>query len=204
MRCEDAQKLLIECAGRELEADVERAVRDHASSCAPCGSELDALERTMSLLKDDGYREPSPFYWTRFDARLRERLRGGHAAAGHVPWAWVAPRLVPVGVAAACFVIGMWVGLGPGARLSAPLGVAPSTEHGTAVAEAPVISARSKLLVQTGATPGYDAQAFAVNEPDTLAPRAFDPLDQGPHVVLATSESQVSVERLLGQRLPRE
>jgi anti-sigma factor RsiW len=204
MRCEDAQKLLIECAGGELEADIERVVREHASSCTSCGTELDALERTMCLLKDDGYREPSPFYWTRFDARLRGRLRGAHAAAGNAPWAWAVPRLAPVGVAVACFVIGMWVGLGPGARPSAPLGVAPSAERGTAVADLPVISARSKLLVQTGATQGYDAQTYATNVPDTLTPRDFDPLDQGPHVVLATSESQVSVERLLGQRLPRE
>ena len=203
MRCEDAQKLLIECAGHELEADAERAVRNHASSCASCGSELEALERTLSLLTDDGYREPSPFYWTRFEARLRER-RDRHAVGRAARWAWLAPRLAPVGVAVACFVIGMWVGLEPGARLSAPPGVAPSAERGPAMAEVPVISARSKLLVQTGATPGYEAQAYAANEPDTLMPRNFGPLDQGPHVVLATSESQVSVERLLGQRLPRE
>jgi hypothetical protein len=204
MRCEDVCRLLVQCAGRELEPGLETAVREHASSCASCGAELAALERTLALLEDDGYREPSPFYWTRFDARLRERLLGGRTVGGDERWARLWPRLVPVTVAAACFVAGVWLGLAPTQRLAVPPGIVPSLGSGTVVSESPVISARSKLLVQTGAAQGYAAQQYAANEPDTLAPRDFDPLGKGPQIVLATSRTQVGVERLLGERLPRE
>ena len=201
MRCRDAQKHLVECAAGDLGADLELDVRRHAASCALCGCELEELEGTLALLKDDGYREPSPFYWTAFQARLRARLEHGRTFPAVSRWSSAIPRLVPVAVAAACFVLGMWAGLAPHGRPPARGALGVSGQAGVELTQAPVISARSKLLVETGATQDDALQEFAGYRPDTLPARGLDPLAQAPHVVLATSELAAGGERVPGEQM---
>ncbi|MBD3367018.1 MAG: hypothetical protein GF405_02440 [Candidatus Eisenbacteria bacterium] len=114
---------------------------------------------------------------------------------------WV-PGLATAPVAAACFVVGLWVGFSPGT--GAPeQDVGHSGRDRVAVSAGPVISPRSKLLVQTGAIPdgAGETAAFA---PDTLAPDSFGPLGEDPQVMLTTSRPQGGKERLLGDGLLTE
>lgn len=183
-----------ELVGRERE-DIEEHLRD----CTECSDEYESLQRTFEFLRDDGYREPSPFYWTRFNARLRRRLR---EEAGVSVAQRLVPKLVPVAVGIAFFAVGLSIGLKPGAQ------VAPSVEpqfasRGPARSDGSIISARNKLIVETGADRG--SYAFAA---DTLKPDGFDPMTEEPRVYLASSESEVpewtEMERLLRERLTRE
>jgi hypothetical protein len=47
-------------------------VREHVEQCAPCRAELADLKATMALLDTWEGPEPSPYFITRLDARMRE------------------------------------------------------------------------------------------------------------------------------------
>jgi anti-sigma factor RsiW len=200
MRCDDVKRKLAEFMEEELEAGEQVAVREHLATCDACASELAAYERTMMLLEDDGYVEPEPFYWTRFEAGLRARLRDRSRRFVFVPrFENLAPRLVPVVAAVVLFGVGLGFGLQPVLNV-----VGTSDSPGAFVERAaddrgPVVSPRSKSLVESGRLDREMAQ-FAVNAPDTLRPESFDSAIEQPQIILATDESWPAVERRLGER----
>ncbi len=61
-------------------------VQAHVAECQGCEAELDELKKTMDLL--DAWRapEPSPFFMTRFEARLREEREAA-------PSGWLARQI---------------------------------------------------------------------------------------------------------------
>jgi hypothetical protein len=61
-------------------------VRAHVAECARCQNELDELKATMQLLETWEAPEPSPYFLTRLDARMREE----RASA---PAGWLASRI---------------------------------------------------------------------------------------------------------------
>jgi anti-sigma factor RsiW len=197
MRCEDVKKRLVEFMEDELEAGEQAAVREHLEVCGSCASEHAAFERTMMLLEDDGYVEPEPFYWTRFEAGLRARLRDRGRRFVFVPQLEnLTPRLAPVVAAVVLFGIGLGLGLQPA------LNVAGAPDSSGAIAErpmddsAPVVSPRSKSLVESGIS--RETIQFADNASDTLRPEGFDSAIEQPQIILATDESWPEVERRLG------
>jgi len=199
MRCDEVKKRLAEFMEEELEAGEQMAVREHLATCDACASELAAYERTMMLLEDDGYVEPEPFYWTRFEAGLRARLRDRSRRFVFVPRLEnLAPRLVPIVAAVLLFGVGLGVGLQPVLNV---VGVPDSGAfvERTTDDRGPVVSPRSKSLVESGGLAREMAQ-FAVNAPDTLRPESFDSAIEQPQIILATDESWPAVERRLGER----
>jgi anti-sigma factor RsiW len=196
MRCDEMSEFLIEYAEGDLDAGREAQVRAHLAECGSCAAELRALERTRALLADDGYVEPSSFFWTRFDSRLRSRLSRGSWIASDDRWARLVPRLAPVVVAAAFFVVGLVVGLRPTAPGGSSGGPPAVTGEGQ-YAQGPVISPRTKLLVETGGTPERPSEFAA----DTLGTTTLDPFEKLPGVVLTGAEGHGRVRRLLGEQL---
>jgi anti-sigma factor RsiW len=199
MRCVEVKKRLAEFMEEELEAGEQVAVREHLATCDACASELAAYKRTMMLLEDDGYVEPEPFYWTRFEAGLRARLRDRSRRFVFVPrLESLAPRLVPVVAAVLLFGVGLGVGLQPVLNV---VGVSDSEAfvERTTDDRGPVVSPRSKSLVESGGLAREMAQ-FAVNAPDTLRPESFDSAIEQPRIILATDESWPAVERRIGER----
>jgi anti-sigma factor RsiW len=181
MRCDQVEKLLVEYADGELNAGEHTAVSEHIGSCPSCAEELAGLERIKLLLAEDGYVEPSPFFWTRVGARLGERTRD-RWAMGDDRWSRLVPRLVPVVVAVAFFSLGMWMGLRPvtGVRTE---GAAPGLSTGHS-------------FVETGGVEQPIAQAS-----DTLAPETFDPFGEGSGFILTGSEDRGRATRYLGDGL---
>jgi len=200
MRCDEVQKRLAEFMEEELEAGELTAVHEHLATCDACASEFAAYERTMMLLGDDGYVEPEPFYWTRFEAGLRARLRDRSRRFVFVPRLEnLTPRLVPVVAAVVLFGIGLGVGLQP------VLNVVGSSDSSGTFAErldddrSPVVSPRSKSLVESGGLEREMAQ-YAANVPDTLRPESFESAIEQPQIILATDESWPEVERRIRER----
>lgn len=54
-------------------------VTTHVAACEPCAKELDAMRATMALLDTWEAPEPSPFFMTRFAARLNEERQAAPA-----------------------------------------------------------------------------------------------------------------------------
>ena len=85
------------CAGMEAKlaellldpAAASVTVREHVSGCAGCGKELEELRSTMALMDAWEAPEPSPYFMTRFQARLNEEKQA--APAGF--WARVRAQL---------------------------------------------------------------------------------------------------------------
>jgi len=197
MRCEQVERLLIDYLEGELGETEASAVREHIAECMACAGEVAAFESTRELLRNDAYVEPSPFYWTRFNARLRQRMRRGAWAGADDRWGVLVPRLAPVAVAVLCFAVGMWLGLSPAGSVS---GVAESggPGYGIGLAEGPVVSPRSKALVESAST----ASEF-VYAADTLAPYSYEPPSERSEMMLA-SEDEAEFEQRLVHRLLRD
>jgi len=54
-------------------------VREHVQQCAPCRAELAELKATMALLDTWEGPEPSPYFMTRLNARMREERQAAPA-----------------------------------------------------------------------------------------------------------------------------
>jgi hypothetical protein len=200
MRCEQVEKLLIDYLEGELSEAEAAAVSEHIAECGACAGEVAAFESTRELLRNDAYVEPSPFYWTRFNARLRQRMRRGAWMGADDRWGILAPRLAPVAVAALCFAVGMWIGLSPTGSIDGGAGgTTPGYGYGIGLAEAPVVSPRSKALVESGSTAAEFAYAG-----DTLAPFSYEPPTERSEMMLASSEEEAEFEQRLVHRLLRD
>lgn len=191
--CERVQELLVELAGGVLDPAGRAVVEGHVGSCPECREELACLERMFGALRDDGYEDPPPFYWTRFDAALRRRLEESRGRGAALVRPRLAPGLAPAAVALFCFAAGLWIGLRPSPA-------APGAAGRLAVAsyeptrEAPVVSPASKLLVESG------LDGHPVYAADTLRPNALAPFGEPPEMVLAASPRLAIIESGLGQR----
>ena len=72
MNCKEIQELLPDLAAGMAEATPE--VKGHIAGCAGCAAQLDEFKKTMALLDEWQAPEPSPYFDTRLEARLREEM----------------------------------------------------------------------------------------------------------------------------------
>jgi hypothetical protein len=66
---------------------VPARVQSHVAGCERCSGELEELRATMALLDSWQASEPSPYFLTRLDARMREERA---AAPASLPARWMA------------------------------------------------------------------------------------------------------------------
>jgi anti-sigma factor RsiW len=202
MSCEETQKLIVEFLEGELDEAERKRVQAHIEACDSCAAELEAFQRTMTLLEDDGYVEPEPFYWTRFEAGLRAKLRDRSRRFSLVPrFENVVPRLAPIAVAVLFFCVGLGVGIQP------VLSLADRSESGPTYAErvdytTPVISPRAKSLVEGGLE--HDMPTYMADSGDTLTPESFDTAVEQPRIRLATDEGWPATQSGMSSGLLRE
>ena len=70
MKCEDIRDLMLDAAAGVGEASP--TMDEHLRGCPACTSKLDEMRKTMALLDEWQVPEPSPYFDTRLQARLRE------------------------------------------------------------------------------------------------------------------------------------
>ncbi len=79
MDCKEIHEILPDLAAGMEKATPE--IEHHIASCAACSTQLQDLKKTMALLDEWQAPEPSPYFDTRLQARLREEM-----ARPPVPW----------------------------------------------------------------------------------------------------------------------
>jgi predicted anti-sigma-YlaC factor YlaD len=108
MDCNQIRELLPDLAAGVDASTPEPEVEKHIASCAACATHLRDLQKTMALLDEWEAPEPSPYFDTRLQARLREEMARPHA--GWLNWlrrpAWA------MSLAAVMFAGALVVGIG--------------------------------------------------------------------------------------------
>ena len=104
MNCNQIRELLPELAAGMDAATVQPEVEKHLASCAGCAAHLRDLQKTMALLDEWQAPEPSPYFDTRLQARLREEMARPHAGwlswLRHPAWAMLLAGVIFVGALA--------------------------------------------------------------------------------------------------------
>jgi anti-sigma factor RsiW len=83
MKCEAVREMMMDAVTAAGEADPR--MTEHLSGCPACASKLEKLRKTMALLDEWQAPEPSPYFDTRLQARLREEAAQPATAAW---WHW--------------------------------------------------------------------------------------------------------------------
>lgn len=95
MKCNEIRELLPDLAAGFTAPRIE--VNDHLRSCTECAGTLNEFRKTMALLDEWQAPEPSPYFDTRLQARLREE-----AARQPVSWlSWLRRPAIAVSMAVA-------------------------------------------------------------------------------------------------------
>jgi anti-sigma factor RsiW len=101
MTCKEMQELMPDLVLGDAPTSGE--AKAHLNACSGCAVKLEEIRKTMSLLDDWQAPEPSPYFDTRLQARLREEK--AKAGGGWLAWirrpalALVATALVVAGIA---------------------------------------------------------------------------------------------------------
>lgn len=127
INCNEIRDRMPDVAARlgEVTADEAR----HLESCAACTEQLKAMRATMALLDEWQTPEPSPYFDTRLQARLREEMAK--------PQGWFHWVTRPVLATALTVMMGVGVGLfvAKNGAWNEPGQVAEVTEPGSAVSD---------------------------------------------------------------------
>ncbi len=101
MKCEQLRQEFIEVVLSGMQS-VSPETQEHLRSCPACAGELASLQRTMGLLDEWQAPEPTPYFATRLQARMREETlsptRDWFAWLRRPALAAVAAVLIAVGV----------------------------------------------------------------------------------------------------------
>jgi predicted anti-sigma-YlaC factor YlaD len=70
MKCDEIQEMMLDVASGTGEA--KPMLNEHLRACTACANKFAGMQQTMALLDEWQAPEPSPYFDTRFAARLRE------------------------------------------------------------------------------------------------------------------------------------
>ena len=163
MKCEEMRETLPDLAAGLMEPS--DTMREHLQACAPCAAQLQEFRQTMALMDEWEAPEPSPFFDTRLQARLREE-KAAEAARGRGLWAWLLrPALGMVAALAVAAGVGIWqhnafrtdagnIALDKQAAVQ----TAGSAERGTAVSDLQTLDSDNDLYADFDVLDDIDSQ----------------------------------------------
>ncbi len=124
MNCNDIGEHLIDiAAGTTAEPPVEA----HLRTCSACAERLESMRRTMALMEEWTAPEPSPYFDTRLQARLREEAAR--------PQGWLAWLRKPALAAAMAGLVVVGTVLYQGGQLAPHKATIVNVQPGSATAE---------------------------------------------------------------------
>lgn len=154
MNCNEIREQLVDVAAG-VEPPVE--LRSHVETCAGCAKTLKELSATMALLDEWQAPEPSPYFDTRLQARLREERRSESVG-------WFSWFRKPILAVAATLLVAAGIGLFQGGNsLNNQVNhSSPTPEHrivateGSAVSDLQLLDKNSDMLQDFDALDALD------------------------------------------------
>lgn len=139
MKCNEIREMLPDLAAGFTAPGIE--LNDHLRSCAECAGTLSEFRKTMALLDEWQTPEPSPYFDTRLQARLREE-----AAKQPVSWlAWLRRPVLAASMAIA-LIAGTTLFIEHKGVGNGPVAVAGPLTPGTAVSDLQVLDVNHDVL----------------------------------------------------------
>jgi hypothetical protein len=103
MKCDEVRERIPDVAAGLIGASAEET--QHLAGCPECAGKLAAFRQTMALLDEWQAPEPSPYFDTRLQARLREEM--AKPPAGWIDWfrrpVWAAALTLAMGLVVGVF-----------------------------------------------------------------------------------------------------
>jgi predicted anti-sigma-YlaC factor YlaD len=152
MNCQEIRELLpdITTSAGMAAASIPEAA-EHLASCAACATHLRELQNTMALLDEWQAPEPSPYFDTRMQARLREEMARPQAAS--LSWlSWMRRPAWAMSLAAVVFAGALTIGMvgksyivSPEAIKTEPPSLSLPVQPGTAVGDLQALERNDEL-----------------------------------------------------------
>lgn len=147
MKCNEIRELMPDLAARPT--SVTGTVEQHLRECGQCSAQLEGFRKTMAVLDEWTAPEPSPYFDTRLQARIREEK--ARQPAGW--WNWVRRPALAAALAVVA-VVGVTMYRG---------GIGRSGGENAATAPAPTIVATAATVPAEPGTAVGDLQALDKN-----------------------------------------
>ena len=145
MDCKHIQEFLPDLAAG-MEASTPE-VEKHLASCDACSTQLHEFQKTMALLDEWQAPEPSPYFDTRLNARVRAEM-----ARPQTWFGWLRRPTWAMSLAAVLFAGALTIGVGSQSYLSEPASIATKppalglpVEPGTAVGDLQALDRNDEL-----------------------------------------------------------
>jgi len=149
MNCNQIHELLPDLAAGMEPSTPE--VESHFASCADCAARLSEFQKTMALLDEWQAPEPSPYFDTRLQARLREEM-ARPAAGWQNAFGWLHRPAWAMSLAAALFAVALTIGVvnksyfvETGTIATVPPSLGLPVEPGTAVGDLQALEKNDEL-----------------------------------------------------------
>lgn len=161
MKCDEIRERMPDLAAGFSQPTAEEG--KHLESCGTCPQDLKAMRATMALLDEWQAPEPSPYFDTRLQARLREEVAKPQAG-------WLSWFRRPVLAAALTVLLGVGIGLffaqksGIYSRAPQPT-TAEISEPGTAVSDLQTLDKNHDLYSDFDLLDDLDLQQDVVANP---------------------------------------
>ena len=154
MNCNQIRELLPDLAAGMDSAtpEVNRHIAQHIASCNDCATHLRELQKTMALLEEWQAPEPSPYFDTRLQARMREERREEMVRPAAAWFSWLRRPAWAMSLAAVVFVGALTVGVSNksyfvelGAIPTNPPALGQPVQPGTAVGDLQALDKNDEL-----------------------------------------------------------
>jgi hypothetical protein len=142
MNCNEIRELMPDLAAGI--STITPEAEDHLHTCGDCSSKLAEFRKTMALLDEWEAPEPSPYFDTRLQARLREEMAS--KPAGWLQWVRKPVLAFALGVVMVASAIMFRSDSGRGSQHIAQSDPAVQIEPGTAVSDLQALDKNHDLL----------------------------------------------------------
>jgi len=92
MKCKKAERLMLKSLDHSLKPDENESLQEHLKQCSLCRQKQEEYKNILSLLGEQEFPEPKPYFWT----RLKPKLKRDRSYESWLVWKKWGLRAIPV------------------------------------------------------------------------------------------------------------